>query len=71
MWNYLQNLRFNYLECGEVPLDSLVLPLQGLHAGQVLAKVVAGEDSVLLRDPGHSLVSVPADIQPSSHNMFE
>ena len=37
-----------------------MLALQGLDAGQVLPKVVAGEDGVLLRDPGHRLISVPA-----------
>jgi hypothetical protein len=48
-----------YFECGEVPLDTLVLPLELLHAGQVLPKVVTGEDGVLLRDPGYCLICVP------------
>jgi hypothetical protein len=37
-----------------------VLALEGLDAGQVLPEVVAGEDGVLLSDPGYRLVSVPA-----------
>jgi hypothetical protein len=54
-----QTKKTTYFECGEVPLDTLVLPLELLHTGQVLPKVVTGEDGVLLRDPGYCLICVP------------
>ena len=47
------------LKCSQVSLDALVLPLEGLNAGQVLAKVVARQDRILLRDPGDGLISIP------------
>ena len=46
----------------EVPLQCFMLPLQGLHSGQVLSIVIGGESSVLLMDPRLGLVSVPAAV---------
>ncbi len=46
---------------GQVALDGLVLALQGLDIGQVLAVVVAGDDGVLLADPGDGLVDVAVE----------
>jgi len=46
----------------KVPLQCFMLPLQGLHSGQVLSIVIGGESSVLLMDPRLGLVSVPAAV---------
>lgn len=48
---------------GQVSLEALVLALQGLHAGQVVAVVVGVEGLVLLLDPLLGLISVPAAAQ--------
>ena len=49
------------LQGSQVPLDTFVLPLQGLHTGQVLSKVISGEDGVLLCDPCNCLICVPVE----------
>lgn len=51
----------------EVPLQCFMLPLQGLHSGQVLSMVVGGESSVLLMDPRLGLISVPAAVTWPPH----
>lgn len=48
-------------QSGQIALESLVLPLQRLHAPQVLAKVVVVQRRVFLADPVLGLVDVPME----------
>lgn len=46
---------------GQVPLQSLVLPLQGLHAAQVPPEVLVVECLILLLDPILGLIHVAVE----------
>lgn len=45
----------------QVSLEALVLALEGLHTGQVVAVVVGVKGLVLLLDPFLGLISIPAE----------
>lgn len=57
----LTKMKYLLLDGGEVPLEAMVGPGQGLDRLQILAVVLRGDRRILLDDPTDRLVSISVE----------